>query len=210
VTHLTREELQRWWTEGHPPDRARVVAHLAECDDCGALYAEVIDAQPVAPLTPDTPALVARAYGVHRRFQADRGRRWPLPALAGLAAAATVVAALALPLLTDRARRPAIEEETPRGSSLQPLSPVGAVDPPIVFRWSSPIASDGYIVEVRDDARLLFRISSDRTVVELPLEHAATLAPGRAYSWTVVAVTATGEEMLRGGPSVFVLSANRP
>jgi hypothetical protein len=210
MTHLTREELQRWWSEGRPADRARVVAHLAECDHCGALYAEVIEAQPVTPLMPDTPALVARAYGVHSGVQADRGRRWPLPALAGLAAAAMLVAALVLPQLADLARSPARQEEASRGSTLQPLSPVGTVDPPVVFRWSSPIASDGYVIEVRDDTRLMFRLRSDRTVMQLPAEHAATLVPGRAYSWTVVGVTATGEEMLRAEPTAFILSAGTP
>jgi hypothetical protein len=210
MTHLTREELQRWWSEGRPADRARVLAHLAECDHCGALYAEVIDAQPVTPLMPDTPALVARAQGLYPGVQADRGRRWPLPALAGLAAAAVLVAALVLPQLADLARSPSRQEEAPRGSSLQPLSPVGTVDAPIVFRWSSPIASDGYVIEVRDNTRLMFRLRSERTAMELLPEHAAALVPGRPYSWTVVGVTATGEEMLRAGPTAFIVSASKP
>ena len=46
MTHLDREEIVRWWQEGAPSDRHRFVEHLAECDACGALLGEVIDARP--------------------------------------------------------------------------------------------------------------------------------------------------------------------
>ena len=46
MTHLDREEIVRWWQEGAPSDRHRFVEHLAECDACGALFGELIDARP--------------------------------------------------------------------------------------------------------------------------------------------------------------------
>ena len=46
MTHLERDEILRWWQEGAPSDRHRIVEHLAECDRCGALFGEVIDTRP--------------------------------------------------------------------------------------------------------------------------------------------------------------------
>jgi hypothetical protein len=209
MTHLTREELKRWWDAGSAEDRARVLTHLAECDACGALYGEVIEGLPVSPRWPEDRGLVARAYEAGRTTQTGR-RRWSMPALAGLAAAAALLVSLALPVISGRLSAPPAGEDDIRGSSLLPLAPVGTVELPVVFRWSSPIAASRYIVELREDDRVLFRLTSERSGLELPEGSAARLVPGRTYSWTVVAVSAAGEEMLRAVPSTFVMPAKQP
>ena len=88
TVHLTREELQRWWDHGSPADRDRVVGHLAECDACGALYGEILDAEapPATEIESVDRSLTDRAYRTYRSPQAtprirppprDRGRSQP-------------------------------------------------------------------------------------------------------------------------------------
>jgi hypothetical protein len=209
MTHLTREELQRWWDDGRPADRARVVSHLAECDACGALFGEVIDAQPLAADPARTPAsgLRERAYGTYRPSSTAAGRRWLVPALAG-AAAAVLVLAIGLPMLREPPAPAVGDEGTVRGTSLQPLSPIGSAAPPVEFRWASPVAAARFVVDVRDaDERQVFQLTSDRESARLPPERLALLTPGRPYTWVVVAYASSGEEIMRAPPRSFVLAS---
>jgi hypothetical protein len=48
MTHLTRADLTRWRDAPDPADRDRIVLHLAECDECGALYADLMRTRPAA------------------------------------------------------------------------------------------------------------------------------------------------------------------
>jgi hypothetical protein len=200
VTHLAREELERWWAEGSPADRERIEGHLAECDACGALYGEVIDAGPALPsaAVATDPGLVARGY---RAFDSRaRGGRMP-PRVAVWLAAAAAVAIVALGPLVWRSRP---EADGIRGSSLQPLAPVGAVVPPLRVQWTSPVETAGYTVEVRDaEQRLLFSLAGAGEEVALPAERLAGLTPGRTYWWTVVAREPSGEEVMRSPPRAF-------
>jgi len=214
TTHLTRDELQRWWTHGAPAERERVVAHLAECDECGALYAEVMDAQPVAPLTePADVRLVARAY----RVFGPRGRvfarqRWPRGWLwprALIAAAAALLLAIAIPWSQVLSPGRSDENEI-RGSTLQPLSPIGAVQQPVRFTWVSPVRAARYDVEVRGiDGRLIVRFSTPSERFGLAADDQARLEPGRSYTWQVVAVDAAGDVVMRATPQEFVVSSSR-
>ena len=62
VTHLTRDELVRWRDAPHQGDRDRIVLHLAACDDCGALYAELMRTRPAtAAAEVLAPAAFAKA-----------------------------------------------------------------------------------------------------------------------------------------------------
>lgn len=205
--HLSRKELERWWTHGDPASRARIVSHLADCDACGARYAELIDQRPPHPadLAPAPRDLVRRAYRLYRRSRPPAAwwpRRW---VLAG-AAAAILAVAVAVPALRGPAA-PVVDDGRIRGSALQALSPIGVVQPPIRFRWASPIAAARYTVEVRDAAgALLVTLSSDAEIVVLPADRQAELTPGQPYTWQVVATTAAGEEIMRSPPRSFVVS----
>jgi hypothetical protein len=214
MTHLGRQDLERWWREGQPADRARMVDHLARCDECGALYGEVIDASHMevderAVLRVD---LVSAAYRVDRRQRRTVLAFWPPRALAAGVAAAAVIAIV---VGTSMLRSPAPPEdpypEGIRSGSLQPLVPIGAVDPPVRFRWASPVNAARYLVEVRDEERrLLFVLSSDVESVNLPAERADALIPGRQYWWEIVGLDASGDTIMRGPSRTFTVSARRP
>jgi hypothetical protein len=205
MTHLAREELERWWNEGLSADRERIEGHLGECDVCGALYGEVIDNRPLStsPAAQGDAEITARG---HRVFGRGGPRRMPRPARLGLWAAAAAVALAALvPLL----RAPAAEGPTGiRGTSLLPTSPLGEVEPPVRFRWESPVRAARYVVEVRDvEQRPLFSLASQGEEVALPSERLAGMTPGRTYWWSVVAHDVAGDEIMRGPARSFSLSS---
>jgi hypothetical protein len=206
MTHLTREELQRWWREGRPADRDRILGHLAECDECGALYGEVIDTEQVeAGSAAAFPEVVPRGYRAYR----GPGGAWRSPqVLAGLAAAAAILIALIVPALRHSADPDAPVDRGIRGTSLQPLAPIGAVPMPVVFRWTSPVLAARYAVEIRDEGGLepLFTLSTTSETVALPRDSTGRLKPGRTYTWEVVAFGPGGEEIMRAPARAFVVS----
>jgi hypothetical protein len=204
MTHLTREELDRWWQGDAPAERERIVGHLALCDACGALYGAIVDAQPIpaVPAPPADPGLVARAAGARRPPR----RGWPLVASPGAlaAAAAVLIALLATPGLRERGPAP----DGIRGTSLQPLAPIGATDSPVEFRWTSPLQAAGYRVAVRDgERRLVFELFSATDSARLPADRLRQLAPGESYWWDVVALGADGEEIMRAPARSFFVSS---
>jgi hypothetical protein len=209
MTHLTREELQRWWRDGAPGERDRILAHLAECDECGALYGEVIDADPVQPDAAAVRVAAPRGYRVFRRSRRMFGVDWSTPrVLAVCGAAAVVVLAAIVPTLL-RPSGPEPDGGGIRGTSLQPLAPIGAVTQPVQFRWTSPVNAARYVVEVREDGgeQILFSLTSEAESVDLPQEQLGRLTPGRAYSWVVVAADQAGAEIMRAPPRSFVVAA---
>jgi hypothetical protein len=204
MTHLTREQLKDFWDHGRAGDRERVVTHLAVCDQCGALYGEVMDGSPTAIGTSvASPNLAVRGY---RSFRAARRRftmRWT-GALAGAAAAAGLVA-LVLP---SPSAPPPPDGETIRGASLVALAPIGRVDPPVRFRWASPVAASRFVVEVRDGRqRLQLVLTAAREAVDLPAESLRQLVPAEDYSWVVIARDAEGQEIMRSRPQIFSVAA---
>jgi hypothetical protein len=207
MTHLSREELLRWWQEGPSGERERIVGHLAVCDECGSLYGEVIDSQPLPAAAPAArPDLTARAYRFYRRPRAGLRSLWAAPSFAIAGLAALLVVALGVVLL--RAPRPL---DGIRGTSLQPLSPIGAVDPPVEFRWESPVGAARYRVEVEDsERRMLFVLFSEREAVALPPERQKSLTPGEEYWWEVVALGQDGEEVMRAPRRAFSISRPSP
>jgi hypothetical protein len=206
MTHLTREELQQWWRHGASGARDRIVAHLAECDECGALYGEVIDADP-APLDAAAARDASpRGYSAYRRPRRIFGVDWRVLAVSGAAAVLLLVAIV--PALLGPSGRFEPDGGGIRGTSLQPLAPIGTVAPPVQFRWASPVNAARYVVEVREEGveQILFTVTSDTESVALPREQLGRLTPGRAYSWVVVAVDRTGTEIMRAAPREFVVS----
>jgi hypothetical protein len=207
MTHLSLEELERWWREGPETERDRIVGHLAVCDDCGARYGRIVDAQPVAASpAPETKRdLAASAFRVYPRPR--RGLRTLLSplALAGVAAAAVLLIAIGVATL-----RPTSDPGGIRGTSLQPLSPIGQARPPVEFRWESPVRASRYRLEVTDaEGRSLFVLFSERESLPLPRERLEELEPGREYSWEVVALGPSGEEIMKAPRRSFSVSETR-
>jgi hypothetical protein len=203
MTHLSRDELERWWREDSPGERDRIVGHLAECDECGALYSAVIDAEPIsAPSRSEAQAdLAARAYRVYRGPRRAIRSLWSAPTLA---AAAVLLIGLGVVAL----REPKPDDSSGvRGTSLQPIAPIGRVEPPLEFRWASPVSAARYRVEVRDaERRMLFELTSPVESVALPPARQSELAPGEEYTWEVVALSPGGEEIMRAPASSFSIS----
>jgi hypothetical protein len=203
MTHLSREELQRWWEHGHPAERERIVAHLAECDQCGALYGQILDTRPVdGDAQTSAPDLVARARGAYRARR--RPGFWSPGRLVAYGAAAALLPAVAIPAFRNAVLPVVGDRHDIRGTSLQALDPVGEITPPVRFRWASPIDAPRYAVEVRDaERRLVFSLPSGPDELSLGTDRLAELEPGRQYTWEAIALTAEGEEMVRSTPQSF-------
>ncbi|MGH9318405.1 MAG: hypothetical protein ACRD3V_00720 [Vicinamibacteria bacterium] len=211
MTHLSREDLERWWLDGAPGERDRIVGHLAVCDECGGLFGALIDAQPVAAASrPEArPDLAARAYRAYRRPRRSFRSSWSTPTLVVSAVAAVLLVGLGVVAL--RAPGPLDDPGGIRGTSLQPLTPIGRVDPPFEFRWASPLHAASYRVEVRDaERRPLFVLFSEGEAVALPPERLLGLTPGEEYWWEVVALGPGGEEIMRAPRRAFSVSPRSP
>jgi hypothetical protein len=207
MTHLTRDELERWWRDGSAAQRDRVLAHLAECDECGTAYGEIIDADPLPPDAAAVRDAAPRGYRTYRR-PGVFGLDWSSPrVLAACGAAAAAVLALVVPSLRETTTHSDARAEI-RGTSLQPLAPIGTVALPVEFRWASPVIADRYRVEIRDErsGELLVRIESDAASVPLAPEQLSRLRRGLPYSWVVIAVDPDGVEIMRAPPRSFVVS----
>jgi hypothetical protein len=212
VSHLTPDELARWRNQGAEADRSRVVRHLAECDTCGAAYAELVRSRSLEEQAPagaardpietlEPAALRPHGYAALRR---------PIAPTAWLAAAASVaVAALGAGLYMSGTSRDA--ERAPasavRGSELVILAPVGATSGPVEFRWSSPVAAPAYRVDVFDSAGQL--VHSIRTAEEVARDPGLPerLRPGARYTVVVTALAADGRVLLSSAPQPFVFAS---
>jgi hypothetical protein len=202
VGHLTPSELREWHEAGGGSERDRVVGHLAGCDACGARFGVVIQAVALATAR----HVLGRGYRACRR--AASGRAWPIPAFAfGRAPAILLIAAAAALVRVDN---PAVAPETAiRGTSLQPVSPIGAVAPPIVFRWASPVDVARFVVTIADGQRVLVVLETRTQAVPLPDARLEDLEPGETYWWSVSAIAEDGSEIMRAPPRPFAV-ARRP
>ncbi len=141
------------------------------------------------------------------------GRRaWLTGARLAAAAAGVVVAVIVVGMVWDR--RPTAppggsgSTTASRGSDLQALEPRGDVEPPFVFRWSSPVAARRFILEIRDaHERVMYSGAVESEEVEANLAMLERLQPGETYQWRVLAMDAAGETILRSLPQAFTLSA---
>jgi anti-sigma factor RsiW len=196
MTHLTPEELRRWRDEGAEVDRQRVVTHLAECDACGARFAELVR-------TPSPGALPVRLRPEEFRPRGHRAfahrqpglMRWPAlhPALA-IAATLIVVAGIAALLAPDeRSSNPVVRGTT---ASVVLQAPVGVVTDvsAVSFEWAGESTS-GYRLRVFDLSAPATPLI-DRDVTGLGYdptqEERARLRPGGTYHWFVEYQTAAG------------------
>ena len=184
MTHLTDMEL-RAWREGRLEGRDRVIAHLAECDRCGGLLAEMLRTAPpaagAAPQTLDVETFreAGRNAGV---WQAGPRRSWWRHAPA-LAAAAAIVLAVVYFVPFDRS--PSVT----RGgeSAVRLLRPSDTVTRAgLKFVWEGPdgvyrlrvfdLDSPDTPVIARDDAKSGYEPADDER---------AKLRTGVTYRWFV-------------------------
>lgn len=210
MTHLTREALVRWRDAGSPSDRDDIVDHLAVCDTCGAVYADLIRTQPLegAPTRFDARGFVKRGYGVYRpgRSPVRALLAWRGAPLAAAAAAALLILAVVVPSIRRSAESPAQEEL--RGPEIQLVSPAGRVTTPVRFRWTSPVPASKFLLEVYDaNRRLLYSASVDRDEAELTPALQAQLKPGAPYWCKVTALDAGGEPLMASNFHSFEISA---
>jgi hypothetical protein len=203
MTHLTRDQLLAWRDAPSPASREMIIGHLAACDECAAIYAELIRIRSVEqpPERFDPRDFVEAGYAAARPpvpLVAFRPRLW-VP----LAAAAAVVLAVLLPLMRP-ATDAVVPTDTLRSGAVEALAPAGPTAGVIEFRWTSPAAADRYAVEVKDPAgqRIFYRetreaqLAGDAVLV-------AALQPGMRYTWTVTALDATGETLSQSPPREF-------
>lgn len=207
MTHLTARELAAWRDTPSESDRARIVGHLAACDECTARYAEMIRARAPesAPSHFEPEAFVSHGYAA---MEARRGKRLAFrPAvLVALAAAAAIALAVWLPRAPGT--RPDGGGDTMRGAGVQAVAPAGDVSGAVEFRWTSPVSADRYAVEVKDAAgrRVFYRETRDE---RMPADAAldAALRPGVRFTWTVTALDGSGEPVAQSPPREFTRSA---
>lgn len=196
MSHLEREDLLRWRDAGDENERARVLGHLAACDDCRRQFAELVreaeTAEPSADLVRDAIPLGMAAYPeAAPRPVSRRGAVW---AVSGLAAAVLVAAGI---ILVPRPG-PAPGQDTVRGDEIQLVGPVGEVRAPITFRWSSPVSAARYRVWVHDETgAVVYSTLTAEEAAQPPADVSARLRAGARYAWQVEAYDAAGELLMR-------------
>jgi hypothetical protein len=198
MTHLAHEEMLRWRDGGDEGDRARVLGHLAACDECRQQYADLVREGESADAATDLVAEAIppglQAYPAAAPPRA--GTRWTLWAVSGLAAALLV--GTAVMVLGPRPSSQPAQDDTVRGDEIQLLAPVGTVTGPVAFRWSSPVRAARYRVWVHDEAGgVVYSTLAAEESATPPTEVAALLRAGARYSWQVEAYDAKGELQAR-------------
>jgi len=149
-----------------PSERARVEAHLADCDACRT---EVVD---LARLVRGRP----------------NPRRWYLPV--GAVAAAAAVFLLLLPRPKPELLEPPDYREPVITTTVAPvaIAPRGAITTAERLVWSSVPHADRYRVAVFDDTgRVLWETQTSDTVTVLP--DRIRFVTGAPYHWKVQAQT---------------------
>ena len=195
MTHLTRDVLLAWRDAPTDALRAQVVPHLAACQRCSALFAELIRTASAAgePERFNPAEFVSRglAAGGPAAGEVKRRSAWPLVALA---AAAVVV--LAVFVARQAGNSTADSPPVVRGGeSLRAVAPAGEVDGVPEFVWDSPGDAPSYRIEIVDGTGgpiYEARVSGARRLT-LPPAIAARLMPGLDYRWSVSRLDARGD-----------------
>jgi hypothetical protein len=188
MTHLTRAELERWRDTPAAADRASVIAHLAECDACGAELAELMRTRPRS----ETPALETAPFlaaGLGRGPAPVAAPRWRRLGIPLAAAAAIILAVTTLVTRGPGARRGGDEKirlESPSGT-------VAASD--LTFTWTAPAAAASQrllIYALDDPGRPVVDARNVVPPLRLTPEQAARLTRDADYRWLVEFTNAGG------------------
>jgi hypothetical protein len=193
MTHLTRDDLLRWRDAPSPADRDRIVLHLASCDDCGAVYAELMRTRP-ATAGPEElePAVFLKAgadAGPAPQARINRPTAWRRFAIP-LAAAAVLI--LGVTTLLDR------DPGSFRGgdNELQLSAPSGAVDKgALTFQWTALPGTPSQrllIYSLDDPSQPAVDARNVTSPLRLTEEQAARLRPGIDYRWMIEFTTRDG------------------
>ena len=205
MSHLSADELRRWHDAPEESNRARVIGHLASCDKCGSVLAELVRARP----------LEASAYAVADELTRRRGytaaerprvRFRPVLMAAGVA---VLAAALAF-LLAGGPRATTPDAAALRGTEMRPLEPAGEVSWPFTFRWTSPVSAPSYRLDVYDAAGDLVHSvqTGEQTAADPAL--GAVFRAGHRYAWEVTALGADGAPILTSERRAFVVVSRAP
>jgi anti-sigma factor RsiW len=183
--HLT-EALVAAWLDGElgGDERARVAAHLADCDICRE---EIVS--------------VRRLLGHDLVEESPAGRRRPVRYLAAVAAAAAAVWFLLVPTMQgpDSRLRSGPGSEAGAVAAIRILGPVGDAvrADEASFTWRRAGRDAQYTLTLTDAAgAVLWRVSTPDTAVVLPDD--VPLEAARDYYWTVDALLADGETATSG------------
>lgn len=193
MTHLTRDDFVRWRDTPNPADRDRIVLHLASCDECGALYAELMRTRPAAagPEELEPAAFMKAGAGAGPAPQARilrpaAWRRFALP----LAAAAVVILGVTTLLRRDSGSFRGGDNE------VQLSAPSGSVDSAaLTFQWTPlpDTPSQRLLVYALDDPSLpVVDAKNVTSPYRLAGEQAGRLRPGIDYRWMIEFTTRDG------------------
>ena len=110
----------------------------------------------------------------------------------GLAAAAALVAAVAIPRLTHRDDAAQLRF---RGSGIHALAPDGAVDRDAEFVWSSAMSAGRYRIEVGTAEHVIYTTDTTESRLQLPRDVRESLRAGVDYWWKVTALDGGGQTL---------------
>ena len=207
MTHLSRNELERWRDQGRAEDRERVLAHLAACKPCTDAYAELLRGAP-AMTTPthfDPADFVTRGYAARRKttgwFTAFQS--WNVW-VAALGAAALVVVVVSL------GPRPGSESgDAIRGAQIELASPSEMAAAPSELQWRSGIAAPAFHIALVDPrGAVVFETDVSAPRVTLPGEVRARMLPGSAYTWKISALDRE-KRTITSASGTFSIAASR-
>lgn len=193
MTHLTRDELLRWRDTPSPADRERIVLHLASCDECGALYAELMRTRPAAAGPEELEPAVFIKAGADagpvtpaRIIRPAAWRRFAMP----FAAAAVVILGVTTLLRRDSGSFRGGDNE------VQLSAPSGTVDSAtLTFRWTPlpDTPSPRLLIYALDDpSQPVVDAKNVTSPYRLAGEQAARLRPGIDYRWMIEFTTRDG------------------
>lgn len=183
--HLS-DELVTAWLDGEldVESRARVAAHLADCDRCRE---EIVAVR----------QLLVQQSATELPVQ----RRRPIRYLVGAAAAAAAVWFLLVPSVRgpESRQRDGTNPDAGAVPAVRVVAPGGEVERAdgTTFTWRAVGRDAQYTLTLTDAAgALLWQISTPDTAIVLP-DH-VQLAADRAYFWTVDALLADGDAATSG------------
>lgn len=124
--------------------------------------------------------------------------RWALP----VAAVAVLAVALTLIDRSPQVHTPP-QNETVRGTELQPITPSGALEVLREFTWQSPIRAERYRVIVRLGTRVIWQ--TETTGLRVAPPPTGTIERDVQYEWVVEAVDREGNVRMTSPPQSFVV-----